>query len=175
MLHITEEQVRRALPMAEAVELVEEGFRRLADGRMVNHPRRRVRLTNGSLLHAMEAGDNVSNLFGGKMYATGRGGARFVVTLFDAERSALLAVIDANALGQIRTGAASGRRHETSGPPRRERDGLDRRRLASRIATRGRGRCPAAFQGSRSQPDGPEAGGLRGEDGSAPGARNRPG
>jgi len=59
--------------MTEAVELVEESFRRLADGRMVNHPRRRVRLANGSLLHAMEAGDNVSNLFAAKMYATGRG------------------------------------------------------------------------------------------------------
>ncbi len=108
MLHISEEQVRAALPMTEAVELVEEAFRRLADGRMINHPRRRIRLAAGSFLHAMEAGDNVSMTFAAKMYVTGRAGARFVVTLFDAERSALLAVIDADALGQIRTGAASG-------------------------------------------------------------------
>ena len=94
--------------MAEAVALVEECFRRLADGRIINHPRRRIRLTNGSLLHAMEAGDNSSNLFASKTYVTGRAGAQFVVTLFDAERSELAAVIDADSLGQIRTGAASG-------------------------------------------------------------------
>ncbi len=108
MLHITEEQVREALSVPEAVELVEEAFKRLADGRMINHSRRRIRLANGSVLHAMEAGDNASNLFAAKIYATGRGGATFVVTLFDAETSELLATISADLLGQLRTGAASG-------------------------------------------------------------------
>jgi ornithine cyclodeaminase len=42
------------------------------------------------------------------VYATSREGARFVVLLFDARSSDLLAVIEAHRLGQIRTGAASG-------------------------------------------------------------------
>jgi ornithine cyclodeaminase/alanine dehydrogenase-like protein (mu-crystallin family) len=109
MTHITEEQVREALPMAKAVDLVEECFRRLGTGGMVNHPRRRVALDNSALLHYMAAGDNGDGLLGAKLYVTiPKVGARFLVVLFDAQRASLLATIDANALGQIRTGAASG-------------------------------------------------------------------
>jgi ornithine cyclodeaminase/alanine dehydrogenase-like protein (mu-crystallin family) len=109
MIHITEEQVRALLPMAKAIELVEEAFRRLAQGQAVNHPRRRIVLLNRTVLHYMAAGDSESGYLGTKVYATNpRHGARFVVLLFDAETTALLATIDADALGQIRTGAASG-------------------------------------------------------------------
>lgn len=109
MIHITEDQVREALSMLQAVELVEESLRRLDDGRADNHPRRRVVMQNGTLLHYMAAGDNRDAVVGAKIYATNRKvGARFVVLLFDAEAIELLAVIDANTLGQIRTGAASG-------------------------------------------------------------------
>ena len=109
MTHITEDQVREALPMAKALELVEDGFRRLADGRAVNHPRRRVVLDNDACLHYMAAGDNEAGYLATKVYATRpRVGVRFAVLLFDAETTDLLASIDANALGQIRTGAASG-------------------------------------------------------------------
>jgi ornithine cyclodeaminase/alanine dehydrogenase-like protein (mu-crystallin family) len=109
MTHITEDQVREALPMTKAVDLVEECFRRLGTGAAVNHPRRRVALDNSALLHYMAAGDNQDGLLAAKLYVTKPGvGARFLVVLFDAERASLLATIDANALGQIRTGAASG-------------------------------------------------------------------
>lgn len=109
MTHITEEQVREALSMAKAVELVEESFRRLDAGGAVNHPRRRMVLENSAVLHYMAAGDNRDGLVGAKLYVTNpRVGARFLVVLLDAERAMLLATIDANALGQIRTGAASG-------------------------------------------------------------------
>ena len=109
MIHISEDQVRQALPMAKAVDLVEEAFQHLAAGRAVNHPRRRVVLNNGAWLHYMAAGDNEGGYLATKVYATRpRVGARFAVLLFDAETTELLATIDANALGQIRTGAASG-------------------------------------------------------------------
>ncbi len=109
MIHITEQQVQEVLSMSKAVELVEEVFRRLDDGRADNHPRRRVVMQNGTILHYMAGGDNRDGIVGAKVYATNRKvGARFVVLLFDAEAVELLAVIDANALGQIRTGAAGG-------------------------------------------------------------------
>ena len=109
MIHITEDQVREALPVTKAVELVEDGFRRLSDGRAVNQPRRRVVLDNGACLHYMAAGENEAGYLATKVYATRpRVGARFAVLLFDAETTELLASIDANVLGQIRTGAASG-------------------------------------------------------------------
>jgi ornithine cyclodeaminase/alanine dehydrogenase-like protein (mu-crystallin family) len=109
VIHITEEQVRQALPMATAIDLVEESFRRLDAGVAVNHPRRRVVLENSAALHYMAAGDNGDGILAAKLYVTRpRAGARFLVALFDAEKALLLATIDANALGQIRTGAASG-------------------------------------------------------------------
>ena len=109
MIHISEEQVREALPMVAAINLIEDAFRRLDDGRGVNHPRRRVMLDNGAWLHYMAAGDNEAGYLATKVYATRpRVGARFAVLLFDAETTELLATIDANALGQIRTGAATG-------------------------------------------------------------------
>ena len=109
MIHITEDQVREILSPAKAVELLETCFRRLDSGQAVNHPRRRVRMANRTLLHYMAAGDNESGYLGTKVYSTNpRKGARFLVSLFDAETTSLLAVIDADSLGQIRTGAASG-------------------------------------------------------------------
>ena len=109
MITISEQQVREALPMAKAVELVDDCFRGLAAGRIVNHPRRRVALANRAVLHYMAAGDNERNYLATKNYVTRPGvGAAFAVLLFDAEQARLLAAIEANALGQIRTGAASG-------------------------------------------------------------------
>ena len=79
-------------------------------------------LDNGAWLHYMAAGDNEDGYLATKVYATRpRVGARFAVLLFDAETTELLATIDANALGQIRTGAASGvaTRHMASEDARR--------------------------------------------------------
>lgn len=109
MILISEERVRELLPMATAVELVDDCFRRLAAGRIINHPRRRVVLENRAVLHYMAAGDNERNYLATKNYVTRPGvGADFSVLLFDADQARLLATIEANALGQIRTGAASG-------------------------------------------------------------------
>lgn len=108
MTHISEEQVRELLPMAKALELAEECFRRLGQTRLVNHPRQRLVLETGAMLHYMAAGDNDSGFRGAKLYSSARGQApRFVVILFDGG-GAPVATIDADALGQIRTGAATG-------------------------------------------------------------------
>ena len=110
MIHITEQQVRESVSMPQAMELVERNLLRLARGRAVNHPRRRVAMESRTLLHYMAAGDNESGLVGIKVYASNPavGAPNFVVLLFDSNTAELLASIDANILGQIRTGAASG-------------------------------------------------------------------
>ena len=108
MVHITEDQVKAAVSIQDAVALVEEAFLRLGRGQMVNHARRRIRLQSGAFLHAMEAGCHLTRRFASKVYVTHpKQGARFLVTLFDSDRAAILAAIEADALGQIRTGAAS--------------------------------------------------------------------
>ena len=108
MVHITEDQVKAAVSIQDAVGLIEEAFLRLGKGQMVNHSRRRLRLDGGALLHAMEAGCRLTQRFASKLYVTHpEHGARFLVTLFDSGRADILAAIEADALGQIRTGAAS--------------------------------------------------------------------
>ena len=110
MIRVTEEQVRKAVNMQDAMALVERGLLRMASGVAVNHPRRRVQMNTRTLLHYMAGGDNESGLVGIKVYASNPriGAPDFVVLLFDSESARLLASIEANALGQIRTGAASG-------------------------------------------------------------------
>src|SRR5712692_7308291 len=107
-LHITESDVRRLLPMEKAIELVESGFLHLASGEAQNHPRRRVQCGASATLHYMAAVDLAFGYLGAKIYSTHpQTGAYFTVLLYAADGRPL-ASIEANALGQIRTGAASG-------------------------------------------------------------------
>ena len=107
MLYITEAQVRKALPMADCIGLMRTVFARLAAGEALNQPRRRLILPTRSTLHYMAGSDG--RYFGAKIYASHpQHGAHFLFLLYRAEDAAPLATIEANALGQIRTGAASG-------------------------------------------------------------------
>ncbi|MGD1071299.1 MAG: ornithine cyclodeaminase family protein [Bryobacteraceae bacterium] len=107
MLHITEQQVIDILSMAKAIELVDQSFRQLADGTAINHPRRRLILPTGSILHYMAAGN--FEYFGIKIYSSNpKTGAHFQFLLYRASNGIQIANIEANHLGQIRTGAASG-------------------------------------------------------------------
>jgi alanine dehydrogenase len=107
VLHLTEAEVAELLSPAEALEAVEACFRRLAAGEVENVPRQRTRLDEGQLA-VMWAVDRELGLGGLKSYAAGPEGASFVVLLFDAETKTPVAVIEADKLGQLRTGAASG-------------------------------------------------------------------
>jgi alanine dehydrogenase len=107
-LLLTEADVQAILTMKLAIELVEESFRRLADGAAVSHPRRRLRLVGKGLLHYMAASDSAGGYLGLKIYTVSPSGARFLVPLFSSESGELVALIEANYLGQMRTGAASG-------------------------------------------------------------------
>lgn len=107
MLYIKEEDVAGLLSMDEALGAVEDAFKGLGAEGGVNIPRSRVRLP-GHTLHVMSAGMPALNLTGLKAYTTTGHGARFVVLLFQADSGELLAMIEADRLGQMRTGAASG-------------------------------------------------------------------
>jgi alanine dehydrogenase len=106
-LYVTEEQVAAALSPAEAVDVIEACFRRMAAGAVENRPRYRLRLEHGALA-VMAASDLELGYAGAKVYAGFADGARFVLDLFRTDRADLVAVIDADKLGQLRTGAASG-------------------------------------------------------------------
>ena len=106
-LYLTEADVTALLTPVAALDAVEECFRRMAAGDVEIAPRRRLRLPEGALAD-MAAADRELGLAGGKLYAATPNGATFVVCLFDSDSSALVAVIEAGRLGQLRTGAASG-------------------------------------------------------------------
>ncbi|HEY7602127.1 MAG TPA: ornithine cyclodeaminase family protein [Methylomirabilota bacterium] len=106
-LLLNEAEVTMLLPMSLALEAVEEAFRWQGEGKLTNRPRVRLPVPGG-LLHVMPAAVPEARVMGLKAYATVRGGTKFVVLLFSAETGALLAVIEADRLGQMRTGAASG-------------------------------------------------------------------
>jgi alanine dehydrogenase len=105
-LYLTETDVASLLEPVDAVEAIEECFRRIARGEVENAPRRRLRLREGSLAD-MAASDRELGLAGGKLYAATPEGASFVVCLFDADEPGLAAVLEADHLGRLRTGAAS--------------------------------------------------------------------
>ena len=107
-LLLTEADVRSLLTMPIALEIVEESLRQQGNGELVLHPRRRVKLPDNALLHYMAAADPVRGYIGMKLYTVVRGVARFVVPLFRSTTGEMAALIEADALGQLRTGAASG-------------------------------------------------------------------
>jgi alanine dehydrogenase len=106
-LRLTEDDVARLLSPADAVDVIEACFARMARGAVENRPRYRLGLHNGQLA-VMAAADLELGYAGVKAYAAFRAGARFEVQLFRADAPELVATIEANTLGQLRTGAASG-------------------------------------------------------------------
>jgi ornithine cyclodeaminase/alanine dehydrogenase-like protein (mu-crystallin family) len=106
MQYITEEQVRTHLTMPIAIDLVEKSFRQLASGEAINQPRKRLILPGGSLLHYMAGGN--PDYFGIKIYSSNpKTGAHFQFLLYKTADGLPIATIEANHLGQIRTGASS--------------------------------------------------------------------
>jgi ornithine cyclodeaminase/alanine dehydrogenase-like protein (mu-crystallin family) len=106
-LYLTEAEVTELLSPEDALEAVEGCFRRLAAGAIENVPRERTRFEEG-FLAVMWAVDRELGLAGLKSYAAGREGAHFVVLLFETGSTEPVAVMEADKLGQLRTGAASG-------------------------------------------------------------------
>jgi alanine dehydrogenase len=106
-LYLTEAEVADLLAPEDALGAVEACFRRLATGEIENVPRQRTRFEDG-FLAVMWAVDRELGLAGLKSYAAGREGVHFMVLLFDMETTQPVAVIEADKLGQLRTGAASG-------------------------------------------------------------------
>jgi ornithine cyclodeaminase/alanine dehydrogenase-like protein (mu-crystallin family) len=108
VLLLSEEDVHRLLTMDMALEAVEQGLRRLALEEAQNTPRARVQ-TDHAMLHVLSASAKSLGFMGAKVYSTSRRGpARFFLPLFDGKTGALLSLMQADYLGQVRTGAASG-------------------------------------------------------------------
>jgi len=106
-LFLTENDVKQVLTATMALEAVESAHRDLALGQALDTPRARTRLPQ-TVLHILQGALPAQGVLGYKAYTSNRSGNRFLVHLFDAATGSLLAVIEADYMGMIRTGAASG-------------------------------------------------------------------
>ena len=107
-LHITEAEVQQVLTMPMALEAVEEISSKQAAGEVIVHPRRRFELPKGGFFHYMAAADYTAGFLAMKQYTFVRGKMRFLVPLYEISSGDLVAMIEADYMGQLRTGAASG-------------------------------------------------------------------
>ena len=106
-LWLSEGEVVSLMDMGEAIAALETGLLAEAQGQAQNMVKTHV-AWNGSTLHAIGAAFPRAGFVGTKTWAHTEGGATPLVILFDSQTGNLKAVIEAFALGQLRTGAASG-------------------------------------------------------------------
>jgi alanine dehydrogenase len=104
MLLLTEREVAALLDIESALKVVERAELARGSGRAENRPRQRVS-TAGTTLHVLPAA--IGDHLGLKAYTTGTEGREFWLLLFGAD-GGLEAMMGAEAMGQMRTGAASG-------------------------------------------------------------------
>ncbi len=106
-LFLSEEDVQELFPMKQALEHVGASFVAHQSGRALNQPRQRL-FQAGFSLHYMAGALADEHIAGMKIYTITAGAARFLVLLFDTKTGEMLAIMEADHLGRIRTGAASG-------------------------------------------------------------------
>src|SRR6516165_9168607 len=106
-IYLAEEDVRRLLTVKDALDALEECFAHWHDPDTSNIDRRRARVGGGNF-NLMGAAYGHRKVYGLKAYFAGQSGARHHALLYSAETARLLAMIEADLFGAIRTGAASG-------------------------------------------------------------------
>lgn len=106
-LFLNEADVRQLLTMPLTIEAVEESHKELSLAHAIDIPRQRTRLPQ-TALHILQGALPGRDAIGYKAYTSNRSGIRFLVHVFSASSGALRVVLEADYLGMMRTGAASG-------------------------------------------------------------------
>jgi ornithine cyclodeaminase/alanine dehydrogenase-like protein (mu-crystallin family) len=112
-LWLSEDDVASLVTPGEAIPVIEDCFRRIAAAQVELMPRRRFAV-EGGYFAVMAAADRGLGVAGLKSYTVVEGKLEFVVCLFSladdskGPAGSLTALLAADRLGQVRTGAASG-------------------------------------------------------------------
>ena len=106
-IFLNETDVRQLLAMPLALDAVEEAHSELSLGKAIDVPRQRTRLPQ-TALHLLQGAMPGRDAIGYKAYTSNRSGVRFLVHVFSAATGGLRVVLEADFLGMMRTGAASG-------------------------------------------------------------------
>ena len=102
-LWISEREVASALDLGEAIAALSRGFAEEGRGAAVPMEKTMLGFGDHATLHALGAAFEEEQLVGTKTWAHTPGGADPVLLLFDAKNGSLVAVVEAFALGQLRT------------------------------------------------------------------------
>ncbi len=105
--YLTERDVKQLLDMPTALELVERALKDRALGRAIDVPRVRTKIPEGTQ-HVLQAAAPELGFIGFKYYYVTRRGKSMYVHLMRIEDAQLEAIIEAEWMGIMRTGAASG-------------------------------------------------------------------
>jgi ornithine cyclodeaminase/alanine dehydrogenase-like protein (mu-crystallin family) len=123
VLLLNEDDVRQLLTMEMALEAVEQVLRKQALEEAQNIPRSRCQ-TDHAMMHLLAGSAKGFGALGYKAYCTSRKGAHFHAGVFDGKTGELKALLQADHLGQVRTGAASGVATQYMARPDAEEVGL---------------------------------------------------
>jgi ornithine cyclodeaminase/alanine dehydrogenase-like protein (mu-crystallin family) len=108
---LKEHDVKRLLTMVDAIDVVEKAFLAVSRSCAINVPRQRAML-GGVTINTLAAISTVTDTVGVKCYPIVRRdvtvGSSFTMLVYRASSGVLLGILEADTLGQIRTGAASG-------------------------------------------------------------------
>src|SRR5437879_7105002 len=96
-LYLKENDVEQLVSVPEVIDVLDTAFRDQAAGRAWTNSRNRLRMP-GATLHMMAAA--IPGYFGYKTYTVGPGKAQFFFFLYSANTTDLLAMIQADTLGQ---------------------------------------------------------------------------
>ncbi|MFL2664409.1 MAG: ornithine cyclodeaminase family protein [Dehalococcoidia bacterium] len=107
VLFISESEVSKVTNMQMALNCIDNAFQAFSRGEIYNFPRYRLPTSEGKY-NFMSASWIEKGYAANKSYVSYKNGIDFNVMLYDAHGKGLIAIIEANLLGQIRTGAASG-------------------------------------------------------------------
>ncbi len=99
--------VRSLLDISETIDALEEAFIALSQRSAINRPRTRLVQKDG-VLHMLSASIPDAGVLGLKTSTVFRQGVRSLVQLYSTADGRLLALIEADWLGRMRTGATSG-------------------------------------------------------------------
>jgi alanine dehydrogenase len=104
---LSEADVEKLVDIRIALDAVESAHIAQGEGTAIDVPRQRTRLPS-STMHILQGALPSEGVLGYKVYTSSREGNRFQVHLYDEKNGRPLAIIEANLLGMLRTGAMGG-------------------------------------------------------------------
>ncbi|RDK08154.1 ornithine cyclodeaminase family protein [Cupriavidus lacunae] len=105
---LTEQDVAAHVSLKDAIYALEAGLLDLASGSGFNVPKALGSFGDGSSMHSLGSALPVAGYCGFKNWIHTKRGAKAVFVLFDATEGRMLAMMEANVLGQLRTSAITG-------------------------------------------------------------------